>query len=82
MIKDEDYFDIPEDPELAFLEFEKEARATLERRIEASDDGSPFFEYYQEYINSTLAAAHGLGLDYFKYWEVPKLKGEIYDKYR
>ncbi len=43
MISDEDYFDLPEDPELAFLKLEKEARAVLDKRLEAADDQSPFF---------------------------------------
>jgi len=82
MIKDEDYFDLPDDPELAFLQLEREARSVLEGRIEGGDDDSPFYEYYQEYINSTLAAARGLQLDYFEFWETPTDRHETYDVYR
>lgn len=82
MISDDDYFDLPEDPELAFLKLEKDARAVLDKRLDAADEQSPFYEYYQDYINSTLAAARGLQLDYFEFWTTPTNRNEIYDTYR
>jgi hypothetical protein len=82
MLKDDDYFDLPEDEELAFLQLEKECRELLERRIDNGDNNSPFSQYYQEYINSTLAAARGLGLKYFDLWETPTRDNDICDAYR
>jgi hypothetical protein len=82
MISDEDYLDLPEDSELAFLKMEREARALLDKRLENADQSSPFHEFYQEYINSTLAAAHGLGLDCLSHWRTPDVGRENYEEYR
>lgn len=92
MLKDDDYIDLPEDEELAFLQIEKECRALLDKRIDEGSEISPFLEYYQEYINSTLAGARGLQIDYFSKWETPAFKtgsknlstirDQVYDTYR
>jgi hypothetical protein len=89
MMKDDDYIDLPEDEELAFLQIEKECRALLNKRIDEARDDSPFLEYYQDYINSTLAGAHGLQIDHFSKWETPTFKqniasthDQVYDTYR
>lgn len=47
MIGDQDYFDLPKDPELAFLELERKFREKLENRLDGGYDESPFFEWYQ-----------------------------------
>lgn len=82
MIADDDYFDLPEDAELAFIQLEKKFRAQLDERLDKADNDSPVFQYYQEYINSTLAAAKGLHIDYLSKFETPVSDSQIYDEYR
>lgn len=59
---DEDFFDIPEDDELAFLHLEKKFSDLLESRLNIADNNSPHEEYYQDYLVSVMAAGQACGV--------------------
>src|SRR5271155_228883 len=83
MIKDEEIEQLPEDPELAFVEFEKILRDRSNDKItEASQEqwANPDV-YYIEYINKVLAAARTYEIDGLKNWEVPRLDSNCYRAY-
>ncbi|MGH7036201.1 MAG: hypothetical protein ACREFL_20940 [Stellaceae bacterium] len=84
MITDDELSGLPEDPELAFVEFERIMRARLhEKEYEASQeqwgDADP---YRLEYINRVLAAARVYNVDQLKGWEVPSVEGNVSNVYR
>lgn len=81
MLKDDDYIDLPEDEDLAFLQIEKYLRATLDARIDQGDNNSPFDQYRIEYINSTIAAARALKIDFFSRWNTPRIDDDVYQIY-
>lgn len=82
MIDDHDYFDLPEDYDLAFLKIERDLRNKLQLRLDGGDDQSPFLEWYQDYINSVLGAARGLGIEAFNGFEIPTNRISYHDEYR
>ena len=82
MISDHDYFDLPEDTDLAFLHIEKELRQKLQQRIDESNNDSPFVEWYQDYINETLGAARGLNITEFDEFSVPVNNHRYHEEYR
>ena len=65
MINDEEYVDLPEDKELAFLHLEKEFRTKLEENLEHSENNNSYVYYYREYVSMVMAAATELDIDYF-----------------
>jgi hypothetical protein len=61
-------------PELAFVYLERKLRDTLNDRLRSLDREDGFDisnSYYIEYINHTIAAAKGLGLDILQNWKLP-----------
>jgi hypothetical protein len=83
MLTDEDYIDLPEDNELAFVQMEREIRKKHDARIENSEGNSGVYQdTHQEYINETLAAANALEIDHFYAWNTPPEGKEIFDAYR
>jgi hypothetical protein len=82
LIRDEDFYDLPEDPDLAFLQLEKEFRALADKQLETADNNSSYDTIWQTYMNSTLAAARELGITYFERWERPPLGRDLYENYR
>jgi hypothetical protein len=83
MITDEEIEQLPDDPELAFVGFEKILRERLNERIhEASQEQWGNTEpYYLEYINKVLAAARTYEISTLKDCEVPKVNSNIYQAY-
>jgi hypothetical protein len=71
MIDQSDYLELPEDPELAFLKLEKSFRGQLQARLDDADNDSPYNQWYIDYVNSTLGAAIGLGINYFNDTVIP-----------
>jgi hypothetical protein len=73
MITDEELAQLPDDPELAFVEFERIMRSRVSEALwEASqeqcgDTVSPRFEY----INKVLAAAKEYGIEALSDWNLP-----------
>lgn len=83
MITDEELAQLPEDPELAFVEFERIVRARLyEEEQKASRE-----EYYNvdshrlEYINKVVAAARVYDIAALAQWQVPSVRDNISDAY-
>ncbi len=83
MIDDDHYMNLPDNPELAFLEIEKSVKKTLEARLDGGDNNSPYTLWYREYINKVIAAARTLNVNGFEYLVYPKFgEDEIYTYYQ
>lgn len=63
--------DIPDDPELAFLELEKRFRDNLEASIDNTGYRDLHTEDYLRYMSRTLAARTELDLNVLENWGVP-----------
>jgi hypothetical protein len=84
MITDEEIEQLPEDPELAFVGFEKILRERLSAKVdrfsqEQWGDAEP---YYLEYINKVSAAAQTFEIGTLKDWGVPDVDSNIYSAYK
>jgi hypothetical protein len=81
MITDEEIEQLPEDPELAFVEFEKIVR---ERTLESLKhlSGVDADDCYLAYINKVLGASREYKIDALKNRETPSLNSNLYDVYR
>ena len=79
---EDEYTNLPADPELAFIQLEKKYRAELDDAVRRSDERSDEGMHYLAYINQTLAAARALQLDVFMGWEVPKPRHALWEAYR
>jgi hypothetical protein len=84
MITDEELAQLPEDPELAFVEFERIMRAQLyEAEEEVSREQFGDADTYRlEYMNKVLAAAKEYGIEALVQWQVPSANGRIFEEYR
>ena len=79
MITDEEISQLPEEPELAFVEFEKILRDRLnEYERQAEREQFSTTDYKLEYINKVLAAAKEYGIDELSNWQVPSVNDDIY----
>jgi hypothetical protein len=85
MITDEELAQLPDDPELAFVEFERIMRTRLYEAVQkaVSQDQYEHRETCQlEYMNKVLAAAKEYGIEALSSWRVPSANDEILDKSR
>jgi hypothetical protein len=91
MISDEELAQLPEDPTLAFVEFERILRAHVdEQELQAfklADEGVVVPHSYslsshkREYINKVLAAAKAYEITALQNWSVPSAQDEVDDVY-
>jgi hypothetical protein len=81
MITDDELADLPEKPELAFVELEKIMRARL-REIEREHDRDydPDGDRL-EYINKVVAEAKVYGIEDISRCDIPRVSSRIYDAY-
>lgn len=83
MITDDEIAQLPEDPELAFVELEKILRV----RVQGKEDEAVHEQYRDadsyrlEYINQGLAAARVYQIPFLMGLEVPPVRGNIRDAY-
>jgi len=71
-MSDEEYIDLPEDPELAFIQLEKKFQEELDRRSHGYEENNEVSDsQFLSYINKTVAAAKTLGIQSSEDWEVP-----------
>jgi hypothetical protein len=84
MITDEEISQLPEDPQLAFVEVEKIIRARLrEKEDEATQEQYGNADSYRlEYMNKVLAAARVYEIEALKRWDVPQINDNIDLAYR
>jgi len=85
MITDEEIAQLPEDPELAFVEFERILRTRMQEKEGgiAQQQWGDAGTYQLEYINKVLAAARAYDVDALKNWKVPPAADcNMYDRYR
>ena len=84
MITDEELAELPDDPRLAFVAFERILRARLyEAEQEVSNYQYGDTEQYRlEYINKVLAAAKEYGIDELTAWKLPGLNENINEIYK
>jgi hypothetical protein len=91
MISDEELSQLPEDPALAFVEFERVLRARVDAQelqdIRLSEEGVPVphvyraSSYKREYITKVLAAAKAYDIPALQGWKVPAARDDIEDIY-
>jgi hypothetical protein len=84
VITDEELAELPDDPRLAFVEFEKIMRARLygaeqEQSNYQYGDTEP---YRLEYINKVLAAAREFEINELDAWKPPSVDEKIHDIYK
>jgi hypothetical protein len=85
MITDEEIEQLPEDPDLAFVEFEKIMRERTSNKVAEVSDRDTYGSvdvFYLEYINKVLAAARAYKIDGLKEWEVPVVNSNCWEAYR
>lgn len=83
MITDEELSQLPDDPELAFVEFEKVVRRRYyeaEQQVAEMQYGNSD-SYRLEYINKVLAAARVYGISELAKWNVPAVNDRIFDAF-
>ncbi|MCB1883626.1 MAG: hypothetical protein KDG89_06470 [Geminicoccaceae bacterium] len=80
---DEELMDLPEDPELAFAEYEKRVRVKMISEINQAEqeERNVSDEKLISYISSIIAAAKVLGLDILQNWSVPTRRGDVFGEY-
>jgi hypothetical protein len=78
MITDEELAQLPDDPELAFVEFERIMRARLNEQEEKAARAEYSADSYQlEYMNKVLAASKEYGIEALTGWRVPSVRDDI-----
>lgn len=87
MISDEELAQLPEDPELAFVEFERILRAQVDRvelqELKLEEEGVPVpyiasaASCKREYINKVSAAAMAFGISALEKWGTPSAQDDI-----
>jgi hypothetical protein len=80
MIPEEALANLPDDPELAFVQLEKKFRDEMNANLEHSDNNNSYEAYCTQYMNHTAAIAEALGLDILKNWR--EATGRISDIHR
>jgi|SRR6516225_6134413 hypothetical protein len=83
MITDDELAQLPEDPELAFVEFERIVRARYyeAEREEAETQYGNADSYRLEYMNKVLAAARVYEISALAQWEVPSVRDNVRDAF-
>ncbi len=82
MITDEELWGLPEDNDLAFVQFERIVKERLLEEISRLDEQSNSDPYYLEYMNKVSAAAKSYDIEVVKDIEVPGVGRHIWDAYR
>jgi hypothetical protein len=83
MITDEELALLPEDPELAFVEFERIVRGRVDDQERNVEQGIAYSadSYRREYINKVLAAAQVYEIAALENWTVPSVQDDIVNAY-
>jgi len=77
--EDDEYFDLPEDPELAFVKLARWHRSEYDRKVsEEFDDGSRE-QYWSDYINQIVGSADGLGIVQFSKYSAAPNSDNLYE---
>lgn len=79
MITDEELESLPEDPQLAFVEFERIAREALTNELMQAENGRD--DLRLEYLNKVVGAAKAFGIDGLRDWKVPSAHQFDYSYY-
>jgi hypothetical protein len=83
MITDEEIEQLPEEPELAFVEFEKILRTRTDEMLDrAASDNLSLTNYYVEYMNKVAAAAMTFRIEGLKHLKVPRVDSTTYGEYQ
>jgi low affinity Fe/Cu permease len=81
MISDAELAELPDDPEQAFIGYERKLREKTIDALEHSDGGSAQTIQLQ-YINLVIAAARFFGMEFLQNFEVPRVSASnIHDSY-
>lgn len=84
MITDDDLINLPDDPELAFVQYEASLRKRIQEAISNSEGyGIPEFQF--EYISHVLGMVNALQLSFMNDWSLPSTNESdsiVQDTYR
>ena len=80
MIPEEALANLPDNPELAFVQLEKKFREEFNQNLEHSDNNNSYNAYCTQYMNHTAAVAQALGLDMLNNWR--EATGNVSDIHR
>ncbi len=79
--EEDEYFDLPEDPELAFVKMARLVRSEFDRKIsEEFDDNSPN-QYQSDYISQIAGAADALGIVQFSKYSASPASEDLYETF-
>lgn len=81
MIDEEFFENLPEQPELAFVYLEEKYQSALSNNIESADPNGSWDPYYLEYMNSIVAVAEALELDFLSNFKISPSRKNIYNEY-
>lgn len=83
-LTDDELAELSDDPELAFVQFERTMRIRLPEAedAESQEQYGDADSYRLEYMNKVLAAARAYSIDELTHWKVPAAGGRIFDEYR
>ncbi len=73
---DEDIAELADDPDLAFVQFERMARARLDSRLEGLDPNVDTSIIYFEYMSAVLAAAKSFQISDLAKWRLPSMRDD------
>jgi hypothetical protein len=77
-----DFSDLPDDPELAFVDLVAKFDREREASIASSEERSDTSIFLLDYMNNVVGVANALHLDLYDDWEMPDNDRAIYDLYR
>jgi hypothetical protein len=77
-----DFSDLPDDPELAFVNLVAQFDQQREARITSSEERSDTSIFLLDYMNDVVGAANALHIEIFDDWDMPENARAIYDMYR
>lgn len=80
MISDDELLNLPDDPELAFVQYEDSLRKKLHVEIAASE-GDETEDVRRDYVNHVLAAAKAFDVEDLRDWHVPPVDDRIFGFY-
>ncbi|MBI5262554.1 MAG: hypothetical protein HY852_12145 [Bradyrhizobium sp.] len=81
MTDEEAYAELPDDPEMAFLQLEKHFREQCEAKLKVAGENDYVNMYYVEYISKVVAAIQELGISTEFETEVPSIANVSYQTY-
>jgi len=77
-----DCSDLPDDPELAFVDLVTKFDRQREENVATSEERSDTSIFLLDYMNNVVGVAEALHLDLYDDWEIPANESAVYATYR